>query len=56
MSSSFYPQSVGCKDLPIHSCTVRYARNDCCLAAALVGGNGLNWKDEKRDVFVTAFL
>ena len=56
MSSSFDPQSVGCKDLPIHSCTVRYVRNECCLAAVLVGGNGPNWKDEERDVFVTAFL
>ena len=24
ISSSFHPQSVGCKYLPIHSCTVRY--------------------------------
>ena len=51
---NFQPKSVASRRLPSHLCTCRYTLNECCLAAAEVGGRLDSTNLDVRDNFAVA--
>src|SRR6478609_415490 len=49
-----HPKSVALCCIPSHLCTCRYTLNECCLAAADVGGRLASENFDVRDNFAVA--